>query len=497
MASDDPAALQSLHQTFVGWRYGDPNVTSLTLDGAWIRTKDGKDETIQKRHEVRRGFARRTTSTSPRGTQTDSGFTGSLFWAANQNGFTVPLLGEAALQRITSYALFNEETTLLTAKATGHKTVRGVDTVVLRITRPNSTAPPMDVYENPQTGAYMRAVVSPGLPLEYTYDILNYTEFSPGKKVIGAYRLVDEPTDTFTYSKVVANAAVSDEELRPPAPRSMWTFANDQPFPIKVTEKRIILTARVNGVEGRFIMDTGDAAGISFTREFAGRAKLKKLAERQSYGIGGVSKDDVNVIDSLEIGGNTLKNVIVTSGLRELDSNAPDGLIGYDFLAGAVVDVDIDNQLMTILDPKLRGPDLTAGIPVRIDLSDQLPIVPMKLNNSIEVFGMLDSGDPVEVLFSSDLIFKNGMKFLVDSGPSSVLNSYRLIGGVGGYEAVRCGKLDSLQLGNVTYRPVPACESKFNGNSNRVLVGFDFLRGFNMTFDYPHAIILFTPRKTK
>jgi hypothetical protein len=84
------------------------------------------------------------------------------------------------------------------------------------------------------------------------------------------------------------------------------------------------------------------------------------------------------------------------------------------------------------------------------------------------------------------------MPFLVDP---NTLGSTRYGGGVGsGYEIEQCGKLSSLQLGPIVYKPVPACDSDYESR-NEILVGLDFMKAFNYVFDYPDGIIVMIPRK--
>jgi hypothetical protein len=115
----------------------------------------------------------------------------------------------------------------------------------------------------------------------------------------------------------------------------------------------------------------------------------------------------------------------------------------------------------------------------------------MKLADKIDVLATLDSGNPLNVLFSQDLIYHDHVPFLVDPNQ---LGSTRMGGGVGGSEIEHCGHLSSLQLGPISYKPVPACDST-SMSRNDILVGLDFMKAFNYVFDYPDGIIVMIPRK--
>jgi len=134
---------------------------------------------------LRYGIAFRETIEDARGLENDSGFTGNVFWTTNSNGFTVRPVGEVARYLIDEQALFGELTGTYTPQLLKHETVDGVDTAVLRLT--SSVPFPMDVYIDPATGAFKRAVIDPGGKYEQVVNGLQYTEVQ-GKRFISAWR---------------------------------------------------------------------------------------------------------------------------------------------------------------------------------------------------------------------------------------------------------------------------------------------------------------------
>jgi predicted aspartyl protease len=293
------------------------------------------------------------------------------------------------------------------------------------------------------------------------------------------------------YDKIEPNVPVADADLHPPAPRATWAFTNPQPFAFKTTDTRFIVDAKINGVAGKFIVDTG-ADGIYLTSDFAHRAHAKPFTSGMASGIGGSTKTEVDRLDSLEIGGNTLSNVVAYSGGDSMDEDAPDGLIGFSLFGAAVVSMDSEQGKMTVTDPASAEVDHTKGVVLNVDLDSGVPQVPMKMNGVIDVYATLDSGDFYYVLFGKELITHHGLKMLVDNSLVGSLGSHPIIGGVGGYEMERCGHLDSLSIGPIVYQNPPACESaSFSGRE--ILIGFDYLRHFNYIFDYPHGQLVVTP----
>jgi hypothetical protein len=109
----------------------------------------------------------------------------------------------------------------------------------------------------------------------------------------------------------------------------------------------------------------------------------------------------------------------------------------------------------------------------------------MVIDGKINVNALLDSGNPDAVLYSPDLVKKQHL---------NILGEEAYAGGVGGYEIVRCGTLQNLAIGPIQYVGQGACESaSFSGDD--ILVGFDFLKHFNIVFDYPQAQLILEPIK--
>jgi hypothetical protein len=494
VAADDAAELLAKHQAYVGWHEGDGVVKTLKESGTVVGG-DGKQ--VATITQLRYGVAQRRTIVSDRGL-TARGFTGSIYWSTGSNGFTLRPVGEVIKALFDQDALFGELTSLMTPTVLRHEQVDGVDTVVLRLTSPLGF--PMDVYEDPTTGAYKRAVVDPDGKYEVFYNGLAYTEQS-GKRFLSTYHVGSSKTIS-TFSSIEVNPAIEPDELRPPKQTATWTFG-DGTAPVEYVEEspnevfpsgvpRILIDVVINGVKGRFILDTG-AAVTAITEGFAKRIGAKQITSSTLGGIGGSVSANIYKVDTIAIGPSVLHNVLISSGLR--DDFDPGvgvvGLIGYDLLAGAVVDLNLDAGTLRLMDPEKVEPDQSKGIVVHADFSDQHIRVPMKLNGKFDVIATLDTGNPINVLFSKDLVQHEGLLFLVD--PEQI-GSSRYGGGVGGVEIEHCGRLGALDLGPISYKPVPACDSEFE-TRNEILVGLDFMKNFNYVFDYPEGIMVMSPRK--
>jgi len=479
----EAAALLAKHRAFVGWQLGDGSFRTMRL----VRERSGeKGAILERATEYRTGIVYRNHSVFPRRASTveDSGFTGNVFWSTNDNGFTTPVYGELAKFRLSYALLMNEGTTTLQGAAGPSVNVDGEPAQSVRLEVPH--ADPVEVDVDPSSGAYLRAVVDPGGDEETTIRILSYMSVAGEKKTIGSFR-IDGTPGTYAYTKVAPNAAIADSDLHPPPPRASWAFANPKAFPIEVTAQRVLVDAKINGVKGRFILDTG-ANAIFLNRAFADRAKVTKLnVSGTALGLYGAEPSDTRRADTIEIGGNVLSDVVVeasdfTSGdYRGLDRQNYDGLLGYDVFAGARVSIDFQAQTMRIADPAAQQAD-PGGIDILTDTSRWIPSIPMTLNRSIAVNAMLDTGDPGAIVFGPDLLYKYHLRMA------------RNIGVRAGLGSVECGNIDTLQIGPITYYGEVACKLDTDLiTGRRILVGLDFLRHFTVVFDYPRGRLFLEP----
>ncbi|MGH7737869.1 MAG: retropepsin-like aspartic protease [Candidatus Tyrphobacter sp.] len=489
----DPAALLALHARYVGWQFGDGTFTSMRITGNVVNTQPDPGATPRPPALVvrltRGADFRETYTDAVTRRSDDNGFTGRVFWQSNDNGFTHPIIGEAEKYDIDTELLFREATATLTGSRRDPITIDGKRYPVVRVEP--AAAFPIDLAVDPQTGAYVRAVVDPGGSYEATIDIVKYADVLPGKRMIAEYRIHDSHFTT-EYTSFQANVPISDEGLHPPPQTATWTFANPSPFPIDVAGGAFVLVhAGIDGKGGTFLLDTG-AGDVVMTSRFAALAHVRRVESSRIGGIGGTTSAESDIIDTLTVGGNTLSNVIATSsplgdyyhglfgGYR---GETIDGIIGYDLFGGAVVKVNIGAQTMTILDPRTADLSKERGILLNVDLSSDKPIIPMTLDGTIHVNALLDSGDSVGIGYAYHFAEKHHLTLLRWNG---------IAGGVGGYEGMRCGGIGELQIGTVVYEGERACAIGAI-RADYFIVGIDFLKHFDWVFDYPAGQLILEP----
>jgi hypothetical protein len=466
------AALLAKHRAFVGWQFGDGTFKTMRITGTMVNEKGEKAERFVA---VYAGLIYQTTSTwlqKDNITEHD-GFTGKLFWYSSMNGFTTPVYEDLAKYLASFTVLLQEGASELPARFVKEASVDGKTAEVVRVTLYDGD--PIDCYVDPDTGAFLQAVIDPDGAYESMVHILGYQEIAPRKKMIASYRFGDDK-DVLRNDTVEPNVVVTPDDFHPPTPTATWTFGDGNAVPITLKGARILVDATVNGVKGRFILDTG-SDGIVLDDQFADRAKVTALrVNGEAETMSGTIPTRVRSADTIGIGGATLHNTLVfsqdfrRSDYRGLDWAGYDGLIGYDLFAGAIVKLDIYGSKLTIADPASDTSSQT-GVPLLVDLSDGIPAIPMTYAKRIAVNAILDTGSPGTALIRRD-----------------VLRNHHI-------STSHCGSVESLTIGPITYMSPTQCTWGLPFGTKDVLLGLDFLRHFDYVFDYPHGRMFMTPNK--
>lgn len=469
--ADDVTALLGKHKSFAGWQFGDAAMMSSTATQTTV-DEHGKPlyvDTIRRIGAVYRMDEHDVKANS----DSSTGFTGNVFWYSDNNGFTVPIIGNAARVALAEDLFFTDGVALLPWSLTGKRTMWGKTYDVIRVKQQNAAG--VELLVDPATGEYGGATIDPKGDNEENIHVLAYGQPLPGKNIISRWQYGDERTEaTQVIDPIHFGSQLSNSDLHPPAPKASWMFSSAEPFPVTIAHRRIIVKAKFNGVEGTFLLDSG-AADIFLSGAFARRARIAAIGHSEAYTLDGTEKTDVGIVRSLEIGGNELRDVTVRFGSADVDEDAPDGLLGFGLLAGTFTTVDFQHSTIQIQNPTAIDDATLSGIHVGVDLSDGTPRAPMQIQgNAVTVNATFDTGSPTYVLI-----------------PWKLPEDYGLhLSGANG-----CGKLDSMTLGPIIYDSPSTCiTGALTGRS--ALVGLDFLKGLaKLQFDYPHAVLIMVPSK--
>jgi len=338
----------------------------------------------------------------------------------------------------------------------------------VRVTPPGSYS--ADLYVDQETGAFLRVVVAPENPFTETrIRIDDYAEFAPGKKVVSHFHIENGSPIDDVLVKSEYNPAIDPAELLPPKPDAAWTYASPQALPIGVdvnggSGPGVRVSATVNGRTGTFLLDSGTRDILLF-KPFADKVGLEILGD--SADVAGAKLARVN---ELGVGPNVLKRVVVN--VVDDSSSGLDGVLGYPFLAGTIVHVDLAAATMTLLDPAIT--DLTpakgaAAFP--IDLTTRQPQLPVTFADGVGLRALVDSGDDVFSVVSDNL--RDRRELARKSGETST----------------DCAVARRIDVGPFRHDNVSMC---FAARAGAVL-GLGFLRHYNWTFDYPEYKLVLTP----
>jgi len=499
----DSNPLLAKHRAFVGWTNGDGALTSWHFRATRTATRKNAEGTTESvltstLDEVRRGALYRDTVTRAGGLASDAGFTGRAFWDSDENGNTVSHFENLAKYDISENAIFDDAVSTLNGATRGTAKI-GEDTVdVVRVIPSIGPALgfPVDLYVD-ASGAYRRAVVNPDSSGRTTINVDKYIDALPGKKIIGTFHI--GTGRAFEVQSVEANIAVSDEELHPPRPRTSWTFDASDSVPIEIrlhtspygsSGRSVTLHASINGHDGTFLLDSGASGSLLFS-PYADTLGLTPIASDEYSGVNGVAVRASYVrIKDLAIGRNVLHDVVVDKSEGK-SFEGIDGILGYDVLANALVEVDLAAKRLSIHDPALFLPSVEKGaVAFPVDLGSRQPAIHITVGNGIDMKPIFDTGDDFLVLLSDDL----------SSRLAPAITSQVYFGGVDGSAPLPapCAKIMQLLVGPYRYENSTVCfaPSRVFG-SDGGLIGFDFLQHFNWTFDYPDGKLVLTPNGIK
>lgn len=493
-SADDPMAL---HRAFAGWSSSD----SIAWHATGTRQDGGEPLALSESH---RGIFVRDVAQNAQGVSLATGFNGRLVWSSDENGFTAVQLGRRAQAAIALDILRSESVADLHPSVAGHSSYAGKSVTVLDL-QP-SGLPPIEVLEDDASGAFVRAVVAPHAPDEQIFDDLQYTQIG-SRRFLSSWHAYD---GTYHLTQFDFSAPVTDADLRPPAGGAQWTF-NSTPVPfvfatISDNARIVRVTASVNGHTGIFTLSTG-TPGIVLYSDFARSAGLKDAGTLPDTPFSGnVNFEGLSRASELRVGDSTLHDVVVTRITSPGIKLA--GILGYDFFAGAVVNVDLHARHLVLSDPQTAAAPAASGYSFPLDLTTRVPVIAMSLPQG-EMHPEIDTALPGFIIAS---------QWLRDTGRLSGhdITSEAAVG-FGGQGATgdpiaslglditytdwhststngKCISAENLYVGPYKYENPPVC---FGGSNvfgaDGGVIGLDFLRHFDWSIDFPHARFEVTP----
>ncbi|TCC93791.1 peptide-binding protein [Pedobacter frigiditerrae] len=253
-----------------------------------------------------------------------------------------------------------------------------------------------------------------------------------------------------------------------------------------------------------FILDTGAGPLIITEPTLIDTLGLKNLRSTKIRGLGQGEEIDAFVTGELnaqikEASINNIPTAILKKDIFNLSSYLGKkiyGIIGFYFFNSFVVKVNYTNQRVSFILPDVKIKKRGAKFPIEIE--NKKPYITVDLQtpqlNNVKVKLIVDCGAGHALSMEA----LNGAPFpLPDSSVAANLGV-----GLSGLIDGRVGRIPLLKLGNYKFKNIitgfPAFESvaaQIGYNSQDGNLGAEFLRRFDMTYDYPNNAIYFKPNQ--
>ena len=305
--------------------------------------------------------------------------------------------------------------------------------------------------------------VRPGEDSEIT---TTYSDWRNAAGLMTPYHAVVAETDKLAYEwnckTVQHKSTLSKEAFAPlvPGPSDQTLAPNAPPIPFTMEANHIVFNVSVNGRPPiGFLLDTGaDQNVINSTRleEFG----LKTYAKTTTTGGGNSAEYDYAAGATFTLPGVELRNQHVSTidqtGLERALGVKFGGILGYDFISRFVIDIDYENQRITLHDPgtwKYSG----TGVMVPVIFDNGIPhahgSIGVPTKPEIPAYFVVDFGAAETATLTSPFVKSNDLTRLAQT--NTIVN--RPAGLESQFFAqnnVR-GNLQRLSIGHLTVNNVP------------------------------------------
>lgn len=424
-------------------------------------------------------------------------------WATNENGYTLLKRGIHKRAEANARALENpnpgDEVQLL------GRLRAPADVYVLRV------APPDGREERRFYDAKTFALVRRETSYLGHLVVTTYEDFRTVNGVTLAFkRTVSDghPENDYveTTTKLEIGVPVAEGEVAIPGSRRLPVKLPDGVSSVRLPARmddygRIIVRVTINGRGLDFQLDSG-ASGIVLDRDVARQLGLT-TSGRWSNTVAGTFVSTNAVVPRAQVGPITMSDLVVEAlpfNYQNDWNTKVVGLLGFDFIAGAVLKIDYANGTVdAIPSEKFTPPE--NGVVLDAILDDNVPMITMKMNDALGSHFILDTGSDLVIAFSG---FAKRFPDAVDDHSEHKIVSRILnvvgVQGVGGRLSMHGTILKSMQLGNVHYKDYLALvllsdQDEFEGEDADGLAGIPLLRTFDVYLDYANSRVVLVPNK--
>jgi hypothetical protein len=268
-------------------------------------------------------------------------------------------------------------------------------------------------------------------------------------------------------------------------------------IPLEIDNNIILMPVSVNGSKPlKFIFDTGASHNVISSRR-AAELGLKIEGTGKGSGTGGTFQMSYTRGVSLGVPGAEVSEQLVASmPFPTIPGFEFDGTIGYDFINQFVVEIDYQNKIMSLYDPRAyayRG----AGRVVPLVLAGRrTPLA----HTTISLEGRAPIGARLEVDTGADGAFVINSPFVRKHGLLSAIPETTQGGavGAGGEQQLRVGRVKAVRLGRLVIdNPAVGLSLDAEGagasEENDGLIGGEVFRRFKVILDYSRRRMILEP----
>jgi hypothetical protein len=298
-----------------------------------------------------------------------------------------------------------------------------------------------------------------------------------------------------------AKRSASVRKLLPAVPRARFDSGNSAlRIPLEIDNNIILMRVSVNGsTPFKFIFDTGASHSIlnsSRVRELG----LKTEGQVSGDATGGVIQGSFVHGVSLSVEGAKVSNQSIGAfPLPTIPGFEFDGVIGYDFIKQFVVEIDYENKIINLYEPRTFRYSGKGHVISLILAGRRIPLVRTKIivEGRAPVAGKLevDTGGDGTFIINSPFVKKHR---LAEAISETIQGNGR---GAGGEEKRLFGRVKAIQFGSVIINEPPVGLSQGTvgtsaSEENDGRIGGEVFRRFKVILDYSRRQMILEPNKS-
>lgn len=266
-------------------------------------------------------------------------------------------------------------------------------------------------------------------------------------------------------------------------------------IPIDVWADKIFLSAAVEGENRRFILDSGSPTML--TKEVAEALNLEIIGQNQGQDANGnVVETDIAIVDRMEIGGMTVRNVPVfifdPSNLELGHCLLDGGILGSEIMALVNWQIDVRGNRLIVTDDvgDLEHVRDAASAPMKVFGYPNYPVVEHGINGQFTDNALFDTGSS-ELLHLNERAYDHLRKEKILPKPISTAEGTfgTSAGGRGNDTTFYQAMLDELSIGELSLRDISA----WTRPEVPTLIGAGIFRSHVVTLNYADSSIHFSP----